>query len=126
MKIRIKRLDATDRGIFGRLTLDSGPFTCVTLENHSVAIAEGTWKVTLDKSPHLGYVTPHIHVPARDTKAGGDAGLRIHILNFENQSEGCIGVGMERDGTAISHSKAAFDLLMAQLKGADDIWLELT
>ncbi len=121
MKILVTRLDVTDKGVFGHLTLDSNPFNCVTLENHIKLIKEGRYKLIIDHSPHLGYDTPHIIDPVRDGLAGGDAGIRIHILNWEYQSEGCIGVGMKRDGVAIEQSKTAFNSLMQVLKGCNDI-----
>lgn len=125
MKITITRLDINDHGIFGHLTLDGSPYNCVTLENVDMSIKEGTYKVTLDHSPRLGYVTPHLAVPDRDAKAGGDAGIRIHPANWSSQLRGCIAVGVERDGWAIDSSKEAFNDLMVQLKGCDDITLVL-
>jgi hypothetical protein len=117
--ITLRRLDATDHGVFGHLEWDD--FDCVTLERGDTLIKEGIYKVVLDKSPHLGYVTPHLIVPERDKAAGGDAGIRIHIANWvQSPNDGhyllksCIAVGENREGFAVEHSKDAFDQMMAK------------
>lgn len=118
MKIFIKRLDVTDHGIFGHLTMDGSGFNCVTLERHDIAIPTGTYKVTLYNSPdHDNALVPLLHdVPGRSF-------IEIHWGNWESNSKGCILVGKERDGWAIDASKDAFDDLMLQLKDCDDIWV---
>lgn len=120
MKITITRLDATDRGIFGHLTLDSGPFNCVTLENHVLSIPEGIYPITMYASPDHGMATvPLLHnVPGRSF-------VEIHWGNWEKDSKGCILVGSERDGWAIDSSQEAFNDLMTQLKGCNDISVEI-
>jgi hypothetical protein len=85
------------------------------MERTAVAISRGVYSAQLDKSPHLGYVCPHLKVPERDTAAGGDAGIRIHIANEPRQVEGCIALGTSIDGDALDNSKSAFDKLMAIL-----------
>jgi hypothetical protein len=110
-------------GTFGDLTLDSNPFTCKTVERTIKMIDPGTYEVTLDVSPRLGYLCPHIKVPNRDEAAGGDAGIRIHKFNEPQQSEGCIAPVEEIDGDAGDDSKMAFDALVEILKTADNITL---
>lgn len=115
MKIFIKRIDATDHGVFGHLTLDGNKFNCVTLERHDIYIPTGTYKVTLYDNPKRGYKVPLLHgVPKRDM-------IEIHCGNWQSNSEGCILVGTERDGWAIDASKVAFNDLMDQLRGCNDI-----
>lgn len=116
VKIKIKRIDATDHGIFGHLTVDSGPFNCVTLERHDIAIPAGSYQVILYNSPdHNNILVPLLqNVPGRNF-------IEIHWGNWESDSKGCILVGTERDGFAIDASKDAFEDLMAQLTGCDDI-----
>ena len=121
LTIYVTRLDTYDYGVFGHLDIDG--FDCVTLERDDTLIPPGTYSVTLDKSPRLGYVCPHIHVPVRDQAAGGDAGLRIHIANWETQLSGCIAVGEARDGTGISHSRITFTQLMGHLEKANKLQL---
>src|SRR5271165_3403944 len=69
---------ATVDGLVGEIHFQ-GEFVCYSIERTEVAIKEGTYSAKLDMSPHMGYVCPHLRVPERDTAAGGDAGIRIHI-----------------------------------------------
>lgn len=102
--IELKRLDATDKGVFGHLSWDR--FDCVTLERHDTVIPEGTYKVTLYDSPKNKRKVPMLHVPGRSF-------IEIHPANWEYQLEGCIAVGENREGFAIEHSKDTFDQMMA-------------
>ena len=104
--ITLRRLEITDHGIFGHLEWDT--FDCVTLERHDIAIPCGTYKVTLYDSPRWGFKVPLLHgVPNREM-------VEIHPLNWENQSEGCIGVGEKRSGFAIENSRKKFDEMMSK------------
>lgn len=116
VKITIMRLDTTDQGIFGHLTLDCTNWNCVTLERHDIAIPEGTYKASLYCSPdHNNVQVPLLHgVPGRSF-------IEIHWGNYEKDSKGCILVGTCRDGNAIDSSQIAFKQLMTFLKDCDDI-----
>ncbi len=103
--IKLKRLDATDQGIFGHLTMDD--FDCVTLENHNLNIPVGIYKVTLYDSPSHGCKVPWVHVPGREY-------IEIHPGNYEKDSKGCILVGETRDGFAVDNSRTTFQMLMAK------------
>src|SRR5271154_7560091 len=98
MTIIVQRKTKTADGIFGVLTLDWHPFTCVTLENLVKSIPAGIYDLNFTYSPHFNRVMPHIIVPSRDALAGGDAGIRIHWANFPTQLDGCIAVGTSVDG----------------------------
>lgn len=121
MKILIKRLDVTDHGIFGHLTLDGSPFNCVTLERHDICIPIGTYKAVLYKSPDHNGMTVILlqNVPGRSF-------IEIHPGNWEYQSKGCILVATERDGYSIDHSQDAFEDLIQQLKGCEDITVTIS
>lgn len=112
--LRIERRTLSQDGVFGKLFFN-GQYVCETCENLSKEIPEGLYNAVLDVSPRLGYLCPHIHVPIRDTAAGGDAGIRIHKANEPCQLEGCIATGDTIDGDAVDNSKDAFDLLMSRL-----------
>lgn len=112
--LKIERKSITIDGIFGEIWIN-GTLVCECVENLSKAVAEGLYDATVDVSPRLGYPCPHIAVPMRDKEAGGDAGIRIHILNEPCQSEGCIGPGTNKDGDAEDNSKTAFNEVMALL-----------
>lgn len=105
---------ATADALFG--TMSYGEIKLgYSMERTAVAIPESTYSACLDKSPHLGYVCPHLKVPERDMAAGGDAGIRIHIANEPRQIKGCIAIGLSIDGDAIDNSKDGFDKMMAVL-----------
>jgi hypothetical protein len=119
----LQRDKKTKDGLFGKLT--AGIISDFTCENLGDAIPAGSYKVIIDKSPRLGFETPHIKVPSRDSVAGGDAGIRIHPLNFPYESLGCIGVGDKEDADAIENSKSIFKQLMAFLKNQTDISIQI-
>lgn len=89
MLITVTRLDSTDNGIFGHLTVDVSDFNCVTLERHDIAIPKGLYPIELYDSPHNGLVPLLRNVPGRDM-------IEIHAGNWEYQSRGCILVGKTR------------------------------
>lgn len=113
---RNPKLETTD-GVFGEMVLQN-ELVGYTAENKAKMILAGVYNAKLDLSPRLRYVCPHIAVPERDKAAGGDAGIRIHILNAPCQSEGCVGVGTAVDGDAVDNSRAAFDALISKLPSA--------
>lgn len=120
MHIDIVRVDQTDKGIFGKLTLKWGTasyevLNLVTLERHDIAIPVGTYKIKMYNSPdHKCMVPLLLDVPGKNY-------IEMHWGNWEWDSKGCILVGMVRDGDAIDNSKTAFDLLMSKLKGSNDM-----
>lgn len=125
MLITVKRVSKTQDGIFGRLTLDWNPFTCVTLENLEKSIPAGLYDLDFSYSPHFNRVMPHLIVPSRDILANGDAGIRIHWANFPSQLEGCIAVGTKVDGDSIDQSLIPFNQLYAILNQQHGIKVEV-
>ena len=115
-------LETTD-GVSGDMAFN-GEWICFTLENPADLIEPGTYSARLDKSPHLGYVCPHLQVPERDSAAGGDAGLRVHVANWIRQLQGCVAVGLQRFPDHIEQSQAAFDKLMAVLPQTFTVTIE--
>lgn len=83
------------------------------------AIPCGTYDVTLYNSPHLGYIVPLLH------DVDDFSEVEIHIGNVPRDTKGCLLVGLKQDGNSIGYSKSAFDLLMATLKGAERITLNI-
>lgn len=117
MKLTLVRVDANDRGLFGKLITDG--FECVTLERHDIAVPCGTYRVTLYQSPSHGLV-PLLHdVPGRSM-------IEIHEGNFEWNSKGCILVAARRNGDCIENSRVTLRKLVAILTLAkDDSWIEI-
>jgi hypothetical protein len=118
MKLTIVRVDITDHGIFGHLSCDGNPFNCLTLEHHDIDIPEGTYKVTIYKSPEHGLIPLLNGVPGRNM-------IEIHEGNWEANSKGCILVGKDRtminNKEGINQSKDTLKGLMSVLNGCDDI-----
>ncbi len=113
MQINLTRLDCTQEGIFGHITVEGSLFNCVTLERHDIAIPVGSYKISLYNSPVHGLV-PLLHdVPGRDM-------IEIHEGNFEHNSKGCILVGEKRaliEGKeAIANSKKTLLALVTLIR----------
>lgn len=125
MNIIVQRKTKTKDGIFGILTLDWNPFTCVTLENLANAIPAGSYELNFTYSPHFNRTMPHIIVPPRDSLSGGDAGIRIHWANFPAQLDGCIAVGTAVDGDSIDGSLVPFNQLYGILSMQSGIRIEV-
>jgi Family of unknown function (DUF5675) len=112
--LTIARKRTTNDAVFGEMTFRN-EFICYTMENSADLVLPGTYSAQLDKSPHLGYVCPHLRVPMRDSLASGDAGIRLHIANYPTQLEGCVGLGQAIGSDYLDHSQTAFDKMMAVL-----------
>jgi hypothetical protein len=104
MTILVQRKTKTADGIFGVLSLDWNPFTCVTCENLKDAIPAGLYSVEFTYSPAFNRIMPLIDVPGR-------TGIRIHWANFPSQLLGCIAVGTNVDGDSIDESLLPFNKL---------------
>ena len=113
-RLAITRISSEDYGIFGKLVVEGGPVGIVTLENHCLAIPAGVYTLSWHASPHLnGLVVPMLNdVPGRSY-------ILIHNGNYETSSEGCILVGMCRDGSAVDSSTEALNLVISYLKDVD-------
>jgi len=112
--LRVCRYLTTSDAYFSKIYFNTA-FICFGMERITVAIPEGEFEAVIDLSPHLKYKCPHLRVPTRDSAAGGDAGIRVHIANEPCQVDGCIGVGESVDGDDLDYSGAAFKRLMAML-----------
>lgn len=113
----------------------NGKYFCQTLEdtNREVAgesvenwkiksktcIGEGKYSVILSQSNRFKKRLPEI------LDVAGFSGIRIHSGNTSNDTEGCILVGVRRDGHSLSLSRLAMTELMAVLNSAHNIKLEI-
>jgi len=140
MRLTLRREPSANRTTFGVLSIEDQPY-CQTLEDpirqlpmmlgespnewvarwkvqNETAIPSGTFQVKMQPSPHYGgRLMPHlIDVP-------GYQYVMIHPLNTASQTDGCIGVGLQRgelDGQpAILQSVLAFDPLYARIKDCE-------
>ena len=127
MKLKLVRVAYFDDCTIGRLYVD-GEHVCDTLEDKvrevdgvpvkvwkvpgETAIPTGTYPLVTTYSPRFQCDLPLVEdVP-------GYSGIRIHVLNFASQSEGCIGVGhWDGQSHSISRSRAALTHLMDIIDG---------
>ncbi len=125
MNFILTNTDFLESGIFGKLVSEDGLTTFETLQHAypiipvdstetvwTPKVAVGTYSC-IRHSPHrLPYTTFMLqNVP--DFQGQPVSGILIHVLNFDSESEGCIGIGLGRDGNiAIIHSKDAFNKFM--------------
>lgn len=120
MNLTLRRNDFTPDGIFGELLAESGEVLAATLE-HSYEcepkMPSGDYSCIRRLSPHFGYDVFLISgVPEHDF-------IEIHIGNLQQDSEGCVLLGLRRDGVAIRGSKLAFQAFMKRMEGVDEFTL---
>jgi uncharacterized protein DUF5675 len=122
MELVLHRKPATDDAILGELFVE-GRFECFSLERPGVEIPAGRYRVTITPSERFGRMLPLLDVPDR-------RGIRIHPLNWAQQSEGCIGVGQEHTVTSLEHSRLALQALQPKIAAAlvyqDRVWITVT
>lgn len=120
MNLLLKRKWFTDRNTVGELFIN-GEFFCYTMEDAvrpkgekvagKTAIPYGTYKVVITHSNRFKKELPLLlAVPMF-------SGIRIHSGNTEEDTEGCILVGMSRKENWIGYSRRAMEYLMERLKG---------
>lgn len=119
MNLLLVRDTFTDKATTGRLYIED-TFECYTLEDvvredkiyGKTAIPEGRYEVVLDMSVRFKKELPRLlNVPNFE-------GIRIHVGNKAEDTEGCILVGVTRKEDWIGSSKIAMDSLMSKLKEA--------
>jgi hypothetical protein len=114
LNLTLKRIDQTDDGIFGQLTMPGLTAEVVTLENRALSIPAGQYGIAVYDSPHAGHLLPILlGVPGRDF-------VEIHSGNCPSDSKGCILLGLSRIGDTIGASRAAFDLVFPCIEASVD------
>lgn len=116
MTLTLTRNDFTSDGIFGTLEDDKSKLFLVTLEH------------SFDSKPKLydgvfncvrGTHKLHNLIPFQTfeiTGVVGHTGVLFHIGNYNKDSDGCVLLGIDRDGTMITHSAIAFSKFTALLE----------
>jgi hypothetical protein len=114
--IKLIRIDVTDHGVFGHLSVEGLSFNCVTLERHDIDIPIGRYLITLYTSPKHGLIPLLNNVLGRSM-------IEIHEGNYEHDSKGCILVGKARadiDGDGYDDITASKDTLKQLVKLIQD------
>jgi Family of unknown function (DUF5675) len=129
MKWKLWRKEYREDGIFGELVSEDGVHTFQTLEHaykvmgeihpnsveYAPKIPEGPHRFVLYKSPKHGMVVPLLDdiLDPNDQ----DRKFELHIGNYNEDSDGCILVGLglgnrANGGKMLTSSKQAFDQIM--------------
>lgn len=127
MILRLTRLGIVHEATPGFLTVE-GRFLCWTLEDRvreqvgvpveqwkvpgKTAIPAGTYPLRVTWSPRFKAMLPHVD------RVPGFSGIRIHAGNTAEDTEGCILVGLRRDGDRVLDSRVALDQLLQRLGNA--------
>lgn len=129
MRIILQREAPLGRCTPGVLTIPDKGLSLYTLEDlvrptkikGETAIPAGTYPVRITKSHRFQKDLPIlIGVP-------GFLGVRIHSGNTHDHTEGCIlvGLGFDREASALTRSQAAMSRLMALMRGENDMRIEI-
>lgn len=139
MNMTLKRTDATSRGIFGELQDEAGKFVAFTLEHayeHVPTSVPPVWEPKLPPGVYTCVRGQHqLHSgPIETFEVTGvpdHKGILLHPGNTEDDSEGCILLGLHRSFSAesegspvgISSSREAFNKFMDMQAGKDEFTL---
>jgi hypothetical protein len=140
MKIQVKRLASGRHSTIGRMFIDGKP-VCYTLEDvvrEQAGLPVEKWKIHGETAIPRGiYEVKFTYSPKykRDMlqvmDVPGFSGIRIHSGNSDQDTEGCILVGMQVDksGDYLLRSRDAYAELMrimaVPLKGGEKITIEI-
>lgn len=127
MNMVLKRQDAGPTGVFSTLQPERLPNPVFYTVEHSYQ----TGLVWLPKLPPGLYVCKRgmhqLHSGPIETfeitNVPGHTGVLFHPGNKESASEGCVCLGMSRQGDAVLESRRAFDWLMSMQQGLSSFML---
>ena len=130
MDLVLTRKANTEKGIFGTLTgkSESGELILQTLE-HAYSDYSGNWGAKLTRGVYTCQRGTHAlkdGVPFETFEVmnvPGHTGILIHKGNYNNDSEGCILVGMSSGENMVSNSAVAFHDFLAAQEGCDTFQL---
>ena len=127
LEMTLERQIFSEESTIGELFID-GKHECWTLEDPVrtgpkiagvTAIPAGTYDVRITWSPKFRHDVPLL------LGVVGFEGVRIHIGNTPEDTQGCVLVGQTRGFDWIGRSQAAYDLLYAKLLTAQKAGLEM-
>jgi Family of unknown function (DUF5675) len=137
--LQLTRMDYLQSGIFGTLIDPESTFAVFSLE-HAYAVTPDAVSASTDWEPKVpkGSYTcqrglhqlvgmSHPFETFQLMNVPGHTNILVHPGNHEADSEGCILVGLDRQGdTAVLESRAAFLAFMKNLEGLDQFNLEIS
>lgn len=88
--VTLVRTAKNDVAIYGILTITEGDnviFVCLTIENKAKSFSVGKYPLKLEYSPRFKTDLWELY----GVKGRGE--IKIHVANYWNQLDGCIGVG---------------------------------
>lgn len=133
LHLELKRIAKRDTYTIGKLFVE-GEYFCDTLEDTvrvfgadgsgkipgKTAIPEGLYRIILSRSNRFKRLLPElVDVPYF-------SGVRIHAGNTEDDTEGCILVGENKEVGKVLNSKLWESRLLEKLKGNSHITLEVS
>lgn len=125
--MKLTRLEYNENGIFSEL-IDSAGNKYITLE-HAYKQSDGTYLPKITKGVHKcvrGQHQLHSGPPFSTfeiTGVPGHSNLLFHVGNYNNDSDGCVLVGLQRMQDMIAASKLGFKRFMDSLDGINEFTL---
>ena len=125
-KVILTRTSVNEKAVYGILMVvegDSVDFVCRTIENKAKSFPIGTYPLKLEYSPRFKTYLWELY----EIKGRGE--IKIHVANFYEQLDGCIGVGrvhQELNDDAImdlGQSKIALEDFMVTMQEQHTSWI---
>jgi hypothetical protein len=116
----LRRVEHQAQGIFGELLDAWGNVVCQTLEHAYTATGGAAYSPKLPPGTYTCVKGTHrlINMGPFETfeitGVEGHSGILFHVGNYNDDSEGCVLLGMQRAGNSITASHAAFAEFMSR------------
>lgn len=113
MNLTLRRFKADKTGIYSNLSDDNKYYQYYTLE-HAYIQPDGSYKPKLNDGDHVCSFGAHEvgHLGSIKTyeilSVPGHSGILFHVGNYNDDSEGCVLLGLNRTATSVVQSKEAF------------------
>lgn len=139
MNLILQRSDFLSTGIFGTIESEDESFSLFTLE-HAFAIVPDSMAASTNYAPKIPtgsyncqrglHTLEHHPVPFEAFEVmdvPNHTKILFHIGNFNHDSDGCILLGLSRDGDkAVLQSESAFNLFMSKQFGINEFTLTVS
>lgn len=138
MNLTLTRTDFLSTGIFGELDADDESMTLFTLEHayqvsESADSASASWAAKIPsgvykclRGQHQLNGMTHAFETFEIMDVPGHSKILFHPGNTENDSEGCVLLGLARENNMILNSRAAFEKFMECQVGVDTFTINIS